>query len=223
MAMISNNVTSRFSKKTVIAATTTAIAALATAGPAFAHHAMGGGLPSTMWQGFVSGVAHPVIGIDHLAFVIAVGLASAFLPNKWFPPLAFIAATVVGCLMMVGGVTLPLAEIVITASVVLLGGMLLAGRSLSLPLYAGLFALAGLFHGNAYGGSIVGAESTPLVSYLIGFAVIQFAIAGGVAALVSSLRQTDLSNALAPRLAGAVAAGVGVALLVENVEAMIFI
>jgi urease accessory protein len=221
MAMILNRLNSHFSKTAGLAAISS-MAACLVASPASAHHAMGGGLPSTMWQGFVSGVAHPVIGIDHLAFIVAVGLASAFLPNKWLPPLAFVAATVVGCLLMIGGFALPIAEIVITASVVLLGGMVLAGRTLSLPVYAGLFALAGLFHGNAYGQSIVGAEATPLLSYLVGFAAIQFAIAAGVAWLVSRIRQTELPGAVAPRLAGAVAAGVGFALLVENVEAMMF-
>lgn len=36
--------------------------------PAFAHHAMGGATPSTLGQAFISGIAHPVIGLDRSPF-----------------------------------------------------------------------------------------------------------------------------------------------------------
>ena len=51
---------------------------LASAAPASAHHVMGGMSPSTLFEGLLSGLAHPVIEMDHLAFVIALGLAAAF-------------------------------------------------------------------------------------------------------------------------------------------------
>ena len=41
--------------------------------PALAHHVMGGRMPATFGQGFLSGLGHPVIGLDHLAAVVAVG------------------------------------------------------------------------------------------------------------------------------------------------------
>ena len=44
------------------------------AAPAFAHHPLDGKIPSNLFEGFMSGLGHPVIGLDHLAFVIAVGL-----------------------------------------------------------------------------------------------------------------------------------------------------
>jgi hypothetical protein len=47
---------------------------LVTAAPAAAHHAMGGRTPSTFMEGFLSGLAHPVIGLDHLAFLVAIGI-----------------------------------------------------------------------------------------------------------------------------------------------------
>src|SRR5262249_57584778 len=43
--------------------------------PAFAHHMMGGRTPSTFMEGLLSGLGHPVIGLDHLAFLLAVGVA----------------------------------------------------------------------------------------------------------------------------------------------------
>ena len=50
--------------------------------PASAHHFMGGKVPSNFLTGFLSGLAHPVIGLDHFAFVVAVGLLAALLGRR---------------------------------------------------------------------------------------------------------------------------------------------
>jgi len=207
-------------KKTV--ASVLAAGTLGAAEPALAHHVMGGGVPDTLTAGLLSGFGHPIIGVDHLAFVVAVGLAAAFTPRRLLSPLVFVAATVVGCLLFIAGVALPLAEIVITASVVLVGGMVLSGRTFPASAYLGIFAVAGIFHGWAYGAGIVGAEPTPLGAYLIGFAAIQYAIAAGAMWLTRGVWRAADPSALKPRLAGAVALGVGAAFLVENIEGMLF-
>ena len=56
---------------------TAAAITLTSAGTAFAHHPLGGMIPQNFMQGFLSGIGHPVIGFDHLAFVVAVGLIAA--------------------------------------------------------------------------------------------------------------------------------------------------
>lgn len=56
-----------------------ALGTMLLAGPAWAHHAMGGEVPGTFAEGLLSGLAHPVIGLDHLAFILAVGLIAASL------------------------------------------------------------------------------------------------------------------------------------------------
>lgn len=198
------------------------VALVASAGPALAHHAMAGQTPDTLMTGLISGLAHPVIGIDHLAFVLAVGLAAAFTAKRLLSPLAFILATVAGCLVQVGGVALPAAEIVVAASILFLGAIVLSGRMPATPALLGFFALAGLFHGWAYGGAIVGAEATPLVAYLIGFAAIQYAIAIAAGHVALRIWNAGSPDAIRPRLAGAVIAGVGVAFLIENIEGLIF-
>jgi urease accessory protein len=196
--------------------------AIGMSGPALAHHAMGGETPDTLFAGLISGLAHPVIGIDHLAFIIAVGLAAAFTPKRYVTPLAFVAATLAGCGLLLAGVALPLAEIVITGSVVLVGGMVLSGRRFPDGGYIVLFAVAGLFHGWAYGASILGAETTPLTAYLAGFAAIQYAIALGVVVVTRTLWRAADPTAIAPRLTGALMAGIGFAFLVENIEGLLF-
>lgn len=50
-----------------------AAAASLLAEPALAHHVMGGRMPATFGDGLLSGLGHPVIGLDHFAAVVAVG------------------------------------------------------------------------------------------------------------------------------------------------------
>ena len=71
----------------------TAVAVLlAMTGAASAHHLMGGKMPSTFGEGLLSGLGHPVIGPDHLAFLIAVGIAVGVGGLSLALPIVFVAA-----------------------------------------------------------------------------------------------------------------------------------
>ncbi|ELS01614.1 hydrogenase/urease accessory protein [Xenococcus sp. PCC 7305] len=155
------------------------------AAPVLAHHPLGGKLPSNFFEGMMSGFGHPIIGFDHLAFVIASGLIAVGISRGLLIPIAFVIATGIGAVVHLQAINLPIPELVIAASVVLFGVLLVARQisktdaSYSL-IIAGLAALAGIFHGHAYGEGIFGAEPTPLFAYLIGFVFIQLAISLGV-------------------------------------------
>ncbi len=191
---------------------------LLAAAPAFAHHPMGGGAPATFMQGLLSGIGHPVIGLDHFAFVVALGLAAAFMRTSWLPPLAAVIGMGAGCLFTVASIALPMVEAMVALSALLLGGMVLFGRQLPATASTVLFAFAGVFHGAAYGEAVIGAEATPIAAYLIGLAAVQMAIALGAAALARSIWKAGSAAALQPRLAGAVCAGIGLAFTVEVLE-----
>lgn len=206
---------------TVIAGGLAAVAASSSL--ALAHHPMGGAMPDTLMSGLLSGLGHPVIGLDHLAFVVAAGIGAALAGSTIVLPALFIAATVAGCLLMaVGGVALPAAEYVIAASVAAIGLMLMSGVQFGAAAFGALFALAGLFHGGAYAEAVIGAEPTPLVAYLVGFALIQFAIMAAAAWATGRVATGEVQVATHPRLAGAVVAGVGATFLVEHVEKLVF-
>ena len=192
------------------------------AAPALAHHPLGGAPPETFAHGLLSGIGHPMIGFDHLAFVIAVGIAAALAGRQLLGPAAFIAATLAGVFFHVGGIVLPAAELVIAASVAFLGFTILSGRSLGVPAALGSFAIAGIFHGWAYGAAIVGAEASVLGSYLLGLGLVQFTIAAGAGYLVNQIWQAASATDLRPRLAGAVVAGIGLTFLIENLESLAF-
>ncbi len=142
---------------------------------ASAHHAIGGATPSNGLEGFLSGLAHPVLGLDHLAFVVAAGLLAALNRRGFVIPIAFAAASLAGTVVRLLAPDLPAAEIMIAFSVVLMGVLLVEKRR-SLASVVLLTSAAGIFHGYAYGQSIVGAEMTPLYSYLLGLALVQIAI-----------------------------------------------
>jgi urease accessory protein len=189
---------------------------LAAISPAFAHHMMGGKLPSTFGEGLLSGLGHPVIGLDHLAFIVAAGLVAGIARLGLWTPVVFVVASICGVFVHMQEIDLPAAELVIAFSVVAVG-LVLAGAWSKLDRWAwvAIFAIAGLFHGYAFGESIVGAEPAPLGAYLTGLAIIESVIAVGVAYLASS-RAWD-TKSLAPRLAGAVELGVGLTALAGQI------
>lgn len=155
--------------------------------PAWAHHAMGGETPTNLWQGLLSGFAHPVIGLDHLAFVLAAGVLAAPLAGRFLLPAAFVGAGLIAALWHVAGFDLPGAELGVALSVVVLGAIVLAGRHLTALPLAVLFALAGLLHGYALAESVVGAEPQPIMAYLAGFGLVQYALALAAMVLTRSL------------------------------------
>ena len=190
-------------------------ALLLTIAPAVAHHPMGGALPATFSQGLLSGFGHPVIGLDHLAFLIAVGVAVGVGGLSLVLPVLFVAASAIGVVFHVYGFGLPGAELIVASSVVIVGFLIASGRDVPLAAWAALFGLAGLAHGYAYGESIFGAEPTPLGAYLLGLVVIQSLLTVGVALL---WRRSGLNvAAVAPRLAGAVVIGVGLAAVIGQI------
>ena len=180
------------------------------ANPASAHHAMGGMTPQNFLQGFLAGIAHPIIGIDHFAFVVAIGLLAVLIKKGLWIPLGFILASMVGTGIHLLKLNLPAPELFISASVLLFGIMIALKNRPNLSLITGLAAIAGIFHGYAYGESIVGAEMTPLIAYLAGFTLIQGAIALGTFYLAKSFNNSQ-SGKLAIRLTGLVIVGTGLA------------
>lgn len=188
--------------------------------PASAHHAMGGETPRTLAQGLLSGLAHPVIGLDHLAFVLAVGglLSLLALSSRLELTIGFLAGAIAGTVVHLAAVDLPVSELLVALSVVA-AGLALVWRFLAPAALLWLaLPLAGVLHGYAYGESIVGAEAAPLAGYLAGFALVQAAVVLGTAALLA--RQGEVAGRW-QRPAGAVVAVVGLVFAGLQVPALV--
>lgn len=183
--------------------------------PAQAHHPLGGKTPSTFIEGLLSGFGHPIIGLDHFAFVIAIGLL-ALLTSRLgiLLPIAFSLATALGTVIHLSSIDLPVPELIIAISVLTIGLALTINRQFNLLFLIILGAIAGLFHGYAYGESIFGAEMTPVTAYLLGFASIQILISA-IAFYLGKLTINQVTNPsnLYLRFAGFTIFGIGLTFL----------
>ncbi len=183
----------------------------ATIQPALAHHPFGGETPDNLLTGFLSGLGHPIIGLDHFAFVVAVGLL-AVLQNRLgiLIPIVFTLATAIGTIIHLQSIDLPLIEVTIALSVIV-AGIALAVDKFNLSSLIIVSSIAGIFHGFAYGEAIFGAEMTPLSGYLLGFIGIQLVVSA-IAFYLGRLTIASINKntSLALRFAGCVIAGIGI-------------
>lgn len=178
--------------------------ALGFASPAFAHtgHEV---------AGFVSGLAHPVFGLDHLLAMLTVGLWAGLAGGRslWAWPVAFVGSMLLGGALAMSGVMLPGVELVIGVSVVTLGIAVTAGFKPQLVLGAALIALFGLAHGYAHGLEAPGVGSG--FTYVAGYVLATAALHGiGLAAVM--LNRTRFAAVLT-RVAGGAVMLAGAALI----------
>ncbi|HEY9701753.1 MAG TPA: HupE/UreJ family protein [Allocoleopsis sp.] len=183
---------------------------LVTTTPVMAHHVMDGKMPSNFFEGFMSGVGHPIIGFDHLTFIVSVGLFAAIKSQGIFIPISFILSAMVGTGLHLAQLSMPGVELFVSGSILLFGILLVLKEQPNTLIITGLTAIAGLFHGYAYGESIFGAEMTPLLAYLLGFSFIQLMIILGVFWLTKNLvsRQFTSGNNIL-QSSGFVICGIG--------------
>lgn len=132
---------------------------------AYAHE--GGGITG----GFVSGFIHPILGWDHVAAMVAVGLWGAFLGNPaiWVLPVVFPLVMAFGGTLGVMGIPIPFIETGIAVSAIVLGGMVAFGVRAPLWIAAVLVGVFAIFHGHAHGTELPGAVN-PL-AYSAGFVI----------------------------------------------------
>lgn len=198
------------------AVTTVAIASGLYAQPALAHHPLGGRLPTNAFEGLMSGLAHPILGLDHFLFVLAIGLLALRVAVGLWLPVIFVLGGLGGAVLHWNAVSLSLGwvEIGVTGSLALAGFFLAQEAAPRSLMMLGLGAIAGLFHGYAFGEAIFGAEMTPLWSYLLGLTLVQLAVAAAVYGGAKVWGDRVLKNpATVLRYAGFTFLGAGLALL----------
>jgi urease accessory protein len=187
---------------------------VASAGTASAHHLMGGKTPSTFADGILSGIGHPIIGPDHLAFLVALGIAVGVGRLSLVTPFLFLSAMACGVAAHVGAVNIPAAELIVGASVLIAGVLIALDWRVPASAWAAIFCIAGFFHGYAYGESIYGAEPAPLAAYLVGLVAVQSVLTVGIA---FASRAVWTASRIGPRLVGAAICGVGFTVLVGQI------
>ena len=166
-----------------------------------------------VWQShsFTLGVAHPLLGVDHILVMIAVGLWAVLVGGRaiWVLPMTFLATMLAGFAAANVGLDIPLVEPVISSSIIAVG--LLVALAVKAPVWLGAWitAVFAFFHGHAHGTE---AAAVSLASYAIGFILATatlHAIGVGLGIFAAeSIRQFAL------RTMGGIAALIGLALMV---------
>ena len=115
----------------------------------YSHHPLNGGMMEDFSDGFLSGIGHPILGLDHLIFILGVGLIS-YLSKKLFNfSFSFIGGTFLGMFSIIFGLYLPFYEIIVSLTLLLLGYLILIKHQANSKGF--IFLLFGIFHGWAYG------------------------------------------------------------------------
>ena len=161
--------------------------------PVLAHHPLGAGnrFEMSAWQALFSGIGHPLLGPDHLLFIIGIALVGLKRTKRWILPLlavAFAGSALVQ-LQPLPDLLVPWVEAAVSLSLAIEGLIVL--NLLSAKWLLPMFAL----HGYLLGSTIVGAEPTPLIGYFSGLFLAQ----GSILLLVTEasqriLRRLDVSG-----------------------------
>ena len=153
------------------------------ADPVFAHHPFGIGdiTELSVWQALLSGIGHPLLGPDHLLFILGIALVGLKRSKKWVIPLLAVglAGSALVHLQPLPDLLVPWAEVLVSLSLAIEGLIVLNRMSTKwlLPMFA--------LHGYLLGNTIVGAEPTPLIGYFLGLLLAQ----AGLLLLVMAVSQ----------------------------------
>jgi urease accessory protein len=112
----------------------------------FGHHA-------EVMEGhpLIQGLSMPLHGLDHILMAIAVGIIAVQLGGRalWMAPVGFSVVLLTGGLLNLNGISLPLLELMILASLILAGVQLGLENRLPAGIIVAFFSLLGAFHGQA--------------------------------------------------------------------------
>jgi len=115
-------------------------------------------------NGFVSGLSHPVLGLDHLLAMLGVGMVSTQMGGRaiWTVPMAFVVGMLAGGILGITGTDLPLVEWGIALSVVIIGVVLAVARKIPVEICMTAVVFFAIFHGHAHGVEMPSAQNPVL-------------------------------------------------------------
>ncbi|MDZ8071032.1 MAG: HupE/UreJ family protein [Nostoc sp. DedQUE08] len=131
---------------------------------------------SNGWEAFVWGLADPVISLNCLVGIVAIGLLSSVFVRGAAIAGCFVLATVLGIVIHIFQLNLPGTEIAIAISTIVFGTMLMMPNQLNFLVFALVGISAGLFQGYANAESIVSTGTISVVAYILGIALTLFAV-----------------------------------------------
>ncbi len=156
--------------------------------------------------GLLTGLLHPVSGLDHVLAMVAVGLwgAQLGLPAIWVLPIAFPLVMALGGMLGFLGLPIPGIEVGIAASAIVLGTAVAFELRPPLVISALVVGCFAIFHGHAHGTELPPGQSALL--YSLGFVI----ATGGLHALgigIGTVHRRPWGRQLLRAAGAAVAAG----------------
>jgi urease accessory protein len=191
-------------RRTLLAAALVLVPSLALAHPGLPGHT----------HDLATGFVHPLGGIDHVLAMVAVGLFAAQIGGRalWLVPASFVAAMAAAGLAGMSGVALPMTELGIAASIVVLGGAVALRLSMPVAAAMALVAFFAMFHGYAHG--LETPETASGLLYGLGFVAATALLHGlGIAIGLAVGRIEGTFGRNLVRIAGSLAAITGVVML----------
>ena len=167
---------------------------------------------SLPYGSFLSGLTHPVLGVDHFLAMISVGMVSAQLGGRavWTVPCTFVLVMVFGGLLGWLYVGFTAVEAGIAISVLALGFAIAADKNLPISLVMTAVGFFAIFHGYAHGAEMptVANPYTYAAGFMTGTAVLHI---GGL--VMGDIARQYQRGKLILRLAGGAIAGIGATFL----------
>jgi urease accessory protein len=170
-------------------------------------------MPTTFIEGLLSGLEHPALGLDHLAFIVVLGVAAA-LTRAGIPTiLAFLATAAIATYGRAVNFDYPYVEQLVALTVIAAGVLIALGLGAKKLIWLPFAAVAGFLHGYAFGEEVLGADGPVIAAYIIGGTSACAAIALVVKFVAARVPGLSDARWWPLRLAGALVAVLGAYLL----------
>ena len=152
-------------------------------------------------HGFTAGVIHPLIGLDHLLGMLGIGLCAGFVGGsaRWSWPLSFVGFAGQAAYIGHAGYEIPAFEILIAASVILIGLLLISKKQISTLTGIVMSSGIGFVHGYAHGVEM--PQDVGMATFILGFLLTTILLHG-----LGVLLSFQLKTASRTLLGGSIAA-----------------
>ena len=151
---------------------------------------------SNCWEGFIWGLADPVIGLNCLVGIVAIGLLSSVFVRGAAIAGCFVIASILGIVIHSFQLNLPGTEIAIAISTIIFGTMLMMPNQSNFMALVVVSVGTGLFQGYADAESIIEAGMMPLIAYILGMTLTLFAVAMSAREIGSAMGMGEINRIL---------------------------
>lgn len=155
------------------------------------------GLPSVheisnTWDGFLWGIAEPVLRVDRFVSIVAIGLlASGIIRSSWIA-ISFVLTAILGTVIHLLQISLPITEIAIAITSMSFSVMLFMPNKPKFFTLLILTAIAGLSQGYVSSESLIKADTISSAFYIFGATLTQYAIVMSCRKIGKTIKLTDM-------------------------------